>query len=218
MPHRDIVNPDVEAYAEANTTPEPDYLQAATDRALRELGPRNISVGHLGATLLGILVAASNAKRVLEIGTFFGYSALAMAASLPADGTLITCEIDPRHAEVAAANTDASPYKERIQVITGPALDTIKGLSGEFDLAFIDADKSGYPAYYDAVLPRIRPGGLIVIDNTLRGGSVARTGDDPGTRLIRDLNARIAADERVDCVLLPVRDGMTVIRRRPLAE
>jgi len=217
MPYRDIVDPDVEAYADANTTPEPDYLRAATSRALRELGPRNISVGHLGATLLGILVAASGTRRVLEIGTFFGYSALAMAASLPEDGTLISCEIDPRHAEVAAANIKASPYADKIQIMIGPALDTIDGLTGEFDLAFIDADKSGYPAYYHAVLPRIRPGGLIVIDNTLRGGSVARADGDPGTQLIRDLNARIAADERVDCVLLPVRDGMTVIRRRPPA-
>lgn len=217
MPHHDIVDPRVEAYADANSTPEPDYLQAATSRAMRELGSMNISVGHIGGTLLGILVAASGARRVLEIGTFFGYSALAMAASLPDGGTLITCEISPRHAEVAAANIRSSPFARKIQIVTGPALDTIKGLTGEFDLVFIDADKSGYPAYYDAVLPVIRPGGLIVIDNTLQGGTVARADNDPQTRLIRDLNARIAADERVDCVLLPVRDGMTVIRRRALA-
>jgi caffeoyl-CoA O-methyltransferase len=216
MPHRDIVNPDVEAYAAANTTPEADYLLAARARARQELD-FDISVGHIGATLLGILVAASGARRVLEIGTFYGYSALSIAASLPADGTLITCEVDPRHAKIAAANVDASPFASKIEIVTGPAIDTINGLAGEFDLAFIDADKTGYPAYYDAVLPRIRPDGLIVIDNTLRGGSVARNDGDPGTQLIRDLNARIAADERVDAVLLPVRDGMTVIRRRALA-
>jgi caffeoyl-CoA O-methyltransferase len=216
MPHRDIVNPDVEAYAAANTTPEADYLLAARARARQELD-FDISVGHIGATLLGILVAASGARRVLEIGTFYGYSALSIAASLPADGTLITCEVDPRHAKIAAANVDASPFAGKIEIVVGPAIDTINGLTGEFDLAFIDADKTGYPAYYDAVLPRIRPDGLIVIDNTLRGGSVARNDGDPGTQLIRDLNARIAADERVDAVLLPVRDGMTVIRRRALA-
>jgi caffeoyl-CoA O-methyltransferase len=216
MPHRDIVNPDVEAYAAANTTPEADYLLAARARARQELD-FDISVGHIGATLLGILVAASSARRVLEIGTFYGYSALSIAASLPADGTLITCEVDPRHAKIAAANVDASPFAAKIEIVVGPAIDTINGLTGEFDLAFIDADKTGYPAYYDAVLPRIRPDGLIVIDNTLRGGSVARNDGDPGTQLIRDLNARIAADERVDAVLLPVRDGMTVIRRRALA-
>jgi caffeoyl-CoA O-methyltransferase len=124
---------------------------------------------------------------------------------------------DPHHAEIASANIQASPYADKIQIILGPALDTIDSLTGEFDLAFIDADKTGYPAYYDAVLPRIRPGGLIVIDNTLRGGAVARDDDDPVTEVIRTLNARIAADPRVDCVQLPVRDGIAVIRRRPLA-
>jgi caffeoyl-CoA O-methyltransferase len=216
MPDQHIVAPDVEAYADANTTPEPEYLIAARARARQQLGSFDISVGHIGATLLGILAAASGARRVLEIGTFYGYSALALAASLPADGTLITCEVSPRHAEIANANIQASPYADKIQIVLGPALDTIKGLTGEFDLAFIDADKTGYPAYYDAVLPIIRPGGLIVIDNTLRGGAVARDDDDPETELIRTLNARIAADARVDCVQLPVRDGVAVIRRRPL--
>ena len=215
MPYQHIVDPTVEAYADANTTPEPEYLKAARDRARQQLD-FDISVGHIGATLLGILVAATSARRILEIGTFYGYSALAMAASLPADGTLITCELNPRHAEIAAANIDASPYRSKIKIMTGPALDTINGLTGEFDLAFIDADKTGYPEYYDAVLPIIRPGGLIVIDNTLRGGTVARDDADPETELIRTLNARIAADDRVDCALLPVRDGMAVIRRRPL--
>jgi caffeoyl-CoA O-methyltransferase len=216
MPRQHIVDPEVEAYAAANTTPEADYLLAARARARQELD-FDISVGHIGATLLGILVAASGARRVLEIGTFYGYSALSIAASLPADGTLITCEVDPRHAKIAAANVDASPFASKIEIVVGPAIDTINDLTGEFDLAFIDADKTGYPAYYEAVLPRIRPDGLIVMDNTLRGGSVARDDSDPGTQLIRDLNARIAADERVDAVLLPVRDGMTVIRRRALA-
>ena len=216
MPYQHIVDPDVEAYADANTTPEPEYLKAARDRARQQLD-FDISVGHIGATLLGILIAASSARRVLEIGTFYGYSALAIAGSLPADGTLITCEISPRHAEISTANFQASPFADKIQLILGPALDTVKSLTGEFDLAFIDADKTGYPAYYDAVLPIIRPGGLIVIDNTLRGGTVARDDDDPETELIRNLNARIAADASVDCVQLPVRDGMAVIRRRPLA-
>jgi caffeoyl-CoA O-methyltransferase len=216
MPYQHIVDPGVEAYADANTTPEPEYLQAARARARQQLD-FDISVGHIGATLLGILVAATSARRVLEIGTFYGYSALAIAGSLPDDGTLITCEISPRHAEISTANFEASPFADKIQLILGPALDTVKGLTGEFDLAFIDADKTGYPAYYDAVLPIIRPGGLIVIDNTLRGGTVARDDDDPETELIRNLNARIAADARVDCVQLPVRDGMAVIRRRPLA-
>jgi caffeoyl-CoA O-methyltransferase len=215
MPYQHIVDPGVQAYVDANTTPEPEYLKAARDRARQQLD-FDISVGHIGATLLGILVAATNARRVLEIGTFYGYSALAMAANLPADGTLITCEINPRHAEISAANIEASPYHSKIQIITGPALDTINDLTGEFDLAFIDADKTGYPAYYDAVLPIIRPGGLIVIDNTLRGGTVARDDDDPETELIRALNARIAADARVDCAQLPLRDGMAVVRRRPL--
>lgn len=214
MPFQAIVDPTVQAYAEANTTPAAEYLQAAWDRATKELGRTRGSVGHIGATLLGILVASIQARRVLEIGTFFGYSALAMASNLPADGRLITCELDPRHAEVAAENIAASPVADKIELITGPAIETIKQLTGEFDLVFIDADKTGYPAYYDASLPLVRRGGLIVIDNTLRGGTVARDDDDAETKLIRDLNARIAADERVDCVQLPFRDGMAIVRRR----
>jgi caffeoyl-CoA O-methyltransferase len=162
---------------------------------------------------LELLVHTTGAKRVLEIGTFTGYAALSMAAALPEDGHLDTCDIEPRHAEVAQRYFDRSAHGGKITLHLGSAIETIERLDGEFDFVFIDADKDNYDNYYEAVLPRLSERGLIAIDNTLWSGKVLDPQDDY-TRAITALNDKLAADDRVVCVQLTVRDGVTLIRRR----
>jgi caffeoyl-CoA O-methyltransferase len=159
-----------------------------------------------------MLAAMLHARRILEIGTFTGYSALSMADGMAADGRIVTCELDPRHAAAARSNIAASPHSGRIEVLEGPALATMASLDGPFDLIFIDADKQGYPAYYEAAFRLLAPHGAIAIDNTLWGGRVVDPPDDQDTRVISNLNDRIASDVRVQAVLLPVRDGLTLVR------
>ena len=156
----------------------------------------------------------TGARRVLEIGTFTGYSALSMAAALPADGRIVTCDIDPETNEVARRAAAGSPYGDRIEFRLGPALDTIATLDGPFDLVFIDADKESYLAYYEAVLPKLAERGVIVVDNVLWSGRVLDPSDETvDTVAIRAFNDAVAADPRVVCVMLTVRDGVTLIRR-----
>jgi caffeoyl-CoA O-methyltransferase len=161
-----------------------------------------------------MLVAAVGARRVLEIGTFTGYSALSMAEALPANGKLISCELDPAHAEMAQRYISRSQYSSLIEIRVGPAIETIRSLEGTFDFVFIDADKTGYLAYYEAVLPKLAPGGLIAVDNVLQSGRVVDRGDQSdNVRAIREFNDHVAADRRVECVMVPIRDGVTLIRR-----
>jgi caffeoyl-CoA O-methyltransferase len=167
--------------------------------------------GPVAGRLLEMLVWFGRPQRVLEIGTFSGHSALAMAAALPEDGKIDTLELDPERAAVAQRYFDRSPHGDRITLHLGPALDTIARLEGAFDLVFIDADKEGYVDYYEAVFPRLAERGLIVADNTLWSGSVVEPGDGgPITRF----NEHVHADPRAVSVILSVRDGMTLIRRR----
>ncbi|MGH9283273.1 MAG: O-methyltransferase [Acidimicrobiales bacterium] len=208
-----VVDPAIEAYAEAHSSPPPDHLVALAEETNRSMALPQMMVGAVEGRFLELLVFASRARRVLEIGTFTGYSALSMAAGLPPDGTIVTCEIDPAAAEVARRAVDASPYAGRIEVRLGPALGTVAGLDGPFDLVFIDADKTNYQAYYEAVLPKLAAGGLIAVDNTLWSGRVLDGTATDDTMAIRAFNDHVAADERVVCVQLTVRDGVTLIRR-----
>lgn len=204
----------MEAYASAHTTPQSRALAdvAASTRAFSPL--HMMMVDEVEGRFLALLVALSGARQVLEIGTFTGYSAVSMAEALPPGGHITTLEVSPEHAAKAVAHIAAAGMTERITIVEGPALDTIAGLSGPYDIVFIDADKPGYPAYYEAVVPLVRPGGLIVADNVLRGGGVLDAEDrDPGVRAMRAFNDRVAADDRVDCVMLTIRDGVTLIRR-----
>ncbi len=171
-------------------------------------------VGLLEGRFLETLVWLSGARRILEIGCFTGYSALSMAGALPAGGSIVTCELDPDRAATARRHFDASPWADRIEVRVGPALETIAGLDGPFDLVFIDADKTNYLNYYEAVLPLLADHGLIVADNVLWSGRVIDA-DDQGddTVAIRAFNDRVVADERVTCVMATVRDGVLLIRR-----
>ena len=204
----------VEAYVEDHTTP-PDPALRALDRETRaELAMPQMLTGTVEARLRQALVHAMRPRLVLELGTYSGYSALAMAAALPPDGRIVTCEVSGEHADFAQRHFDASPHGGRIELRRGPALETIAALDGPFDLVFVDADKEGYPAYYEAVLPKLAPHGLIVVDNTLWSGRVADpAAQEESTRALRALNDRVAADERVVAVVLTVRDGITLIRR-----
>jgi caffeoyl-CoA O-methyltransferase len=169
--------------------------------------------GPIEGRLLEFLVFALRPKRVLELGTYSGYSSLSMAAALPPGGHIDTCEVDPAHAGVARRYHEEAGLADRITIHLGPALETIARLDGAFDLVFIDADKTNYPAYYDALLPRLSENGLMVLDNTLWSGRVVDPDDSPGTAAITALNDRIAADPGVIAVMLTVRDGVTLVRR-----
>ncbi len=211
-----IVDPNIERYATEHTSAEPPELQAvAAETRERFEGRSGMLTGHLEGAFLRMLVAMTGARRVLEIGMFTGYSAMAMASALPLDGRLTTLDVSEEHAEVARRHIEASPWRDRIEIRMGPALDTLATLDGPFDLVFIDADKTNYRNYYEAVLPKLSDRGLIAIDNVLWSGRVlddADTSDD--TRAIRELNDSIAADDRVECVLVTIRDGVTLVRVR----
>jgi caffeoyl-CoA O-methyltransferase len=210
----DIVAAEIERYAEAHTTPPPAYLEALAEETRTTLSAPGMMVGAVEGQVLQMLVFLGSARRVLEIGTFTGYSALSMAAGLPDGGQIVTCEVDPRHAEVARRHIASSPFADRIEVRLGRALDTVRGLDGPFDLVFIDADKAGYVDYYEAVLPKLAPRGVIVADNTLWSGAVADEADmHDSTKDVRAFNDHVIKDPRVVCVQMTVRDGMTLIRR-----
>jgi caffeoyl-CoA O-methyltransferase len=161
-----------------------------------------------------MLVWLSGASRILEIGCFTGYSALSMAAALPPDGTITTCELDPERAAMARRHFAASPWADQIRLLEGPALESIAGLKGPFDLVFIDADKVNYSNYYEAVLPLLAERGVIVADNVLWSGRVLDDADQSDdTRAIRAFNDMVANDPRVTAVMATVRDGVLLIRR-----
>jgi caffeoyl-CoA O-methyltransferase len=215
METRPIADPDLEAYAAAHSSPEPDWLGAVA-ATTHEATPRHpIMGGHLVGRLLGLLVAFARPSRILEFGTFTGYSALSMAHALPSWGRIVTLEVDPGHAALARRNIDRTAFGDRIDIRVGPALETVCGLQGPFELVFIDADKPGYIAYYEAALPLVPSGGLIIADGTLWSGRVLDADpDDRDTAAIVAFNEHVATDPRVETVMLTIRDGVTIIRKR----
>jgi caffeoyl-CoA O-methyltransferase len=208
-----LVPDPIDAYAEAHTTPPTELLAALAEETRATMSAPQMLTGTVEGRFLELLVFGTGARRVLEIGTFTGYSALSMAAALPEGGRIDTCDIEPKHVEVAQRYIDQSPYADRITIHVGPALETIARLEGAFDLVFIDADKPNYANYYEAALPRLSARGLIAIDNTLWSGRVLDP-QDQQSQAIAALNDAIAADERVVAVQLTVRDGVTLVRRR----
>jgi caffeoyl-CoA O-methyltransferase len=205
---------EVEEYAEAHTTPATPHLAALAEETRAKLDAPQMLTGLVEGRFLEMLVWATGARRVLELGTYSGYSALAMAAALPDGGEVLTCELSDEHADFAQRHIDASPYRDRIRILRGPALESVDSLDGPFDLVFIDADKANYVNYYEAVLPKLAERGLIAADNTLWSGQVADPEDDAETTArIRRFNDHVRADERVVSVMLTVRDGVTLIRR-----
>jgi len=202
------------AYVERQSTASPAALEELAEETARTLGSPNMLSGPVVGRLLEFLVFALGARSVLEIGTFSGYSALAMAEGLPPDGRIVTLEIDEAHAELARRAIAASPHAKKIEIVLGPALASLESLPGPFDFVFIDADKEGYLDYYEAVLAKLAPRGLIAVDNTLRRGSVLDESDtSPASEATRAFNERVRSDPRVRCVILSVRDGVTLIRR-----
>jgi caffeoyl-CoA O-methyltransferase len=204
----EILDPQLADYVERLTSPHEPLLAELSEETARSLGSEGMLSGPVAGRFLELLVWFGRPQRVLEIGTFSGHSALAMAAALPEGGRIETCELDPERAAVAQRYFDRSPHGSRITLHVGPALETIEKLDGEFDFVFIDADKGGYVDYYEAVLPRLTERGLIVADNTLYSGAVLE-GEGPIVRF----NEHVAADPRTVQALLSVRDGMTLIRR-----
>jgi caffeoyl-CoA O-methyltransferase len=209
-----IASDEIQAYAEAHTTPPPELMRRLAEETRDTLRSPQMLTGVVEGRLLEFLVFALRPQRVLELGTYSGYSSLSMAAVLPAGGHIDTCEVDETHAAVARRYLDEAGIGDRVTIHLGPALETIERLEGEFDLIFIDADKLSYPAYYDALVPRLSPNGIMVLDNTLWSGRVAEPNDSPETQMFVELNAHIAADPRVVAVVLTVRDGITLVRRR----
>ena len=214
----EIADARVEQYAVAHTTGEPAYFAALAERTRAETDAPEMMVGTLEGRFLAALVALARPQLVLELGTFTGYSALSMAGSLPPGGRIITCDISEEHVAMARRNFAASPHADRIEVRVGPALESIASLDGPFDFVFIDADKAGYLSYYEALLPKLAPEGVIVVDNVLWSGRLLDSSDDSAaTQAIREFNDHVAADERVEVVMLTVRDGVSLIRHRRAA-
>ena len=209
-----VVDDKVEAYAAAHSTPEHPALAACAAETRETEESHGMMVGLLEGRFLETLVWLSGARRILEIGTFTGYSALSMAAALPPEGRLITCEVSPERAEVARRHFDASPWGDRIEIRVGPALDTLAGLDGPFDLIFVDADKTNYRNYYEAALPMLAERGLMAVDNVLWSGRVLDPDDQTDdTVAIQAFNDFVRDDPRVTCVMTTVRDGVTLVRR-----
>ena len=211
-----IVPEAVEAYAAAHTTPAAGFLRALAAETRDTLAAPQMLTGEIEGRFLEFLVFLAQPRRVLEIGTYSGYSALSMARALPDGGQIISCELDPERVAFARRHIEKAGFDDRIEVREGPASETVESLDGPFDLVFVDADKGGYRDYYEAVLPKLSERGLIVVDNVLWSGRVAQppSGEDSdSTRALREFNDHVAADERVVNVMLSVRDGVMLVRR-----
>jgi len=208
-----LVSAQIEAYAEAHSIPESEVCRALREETHRRMDCPQMLVGPLEGAFLKMMGQLVQAKRVLEIGMFTGYSALCFAEALPADGRVITCEIDAESAALARTFLARSPVGKKIEIRMGPALDTMRELGGPFDLIFIDADKVNYVNYFRRALDLISPHGVILIDNVLWDGDVLKDPPpDDKTAAIQELNRVVAADQRVTAVLVTIRDGVLVIR------
>ena len=211
-----VVEPHIEEYAVAASTPHPldDLFERLASETRERTTAPQMMVGPLEGRFLELLVRLTRARRVLELGTFTGWSSIAMASGLPPDGRIVTCDIDPEAQEIARRYAEEAGVADRIDYRLGPGLETIQSLEGPLDLVFIDADKEGYLDYYEATLPLLADGGLIVADNVLWSGRVAEDDPDERTRTIMAFNDHVRKDDRVVAVMLTVRDGMTLIRKR----
>jgi caffeoyl-CoA O-methyltransferase len=209
-----VVDPELEAYAAAHTTPPSPAVAALRAETEATMETPLMAGGIVESRLLEALVVATRAERVLEIGTFTGVSALSMASRLPPHGRLVTLEADERVAAIARRHIEASPWADRIELVLGDALDTVRRVDGPFDVVFIDAWKRDYPAYYEAVLPKLSAHGVIVADNVLWGGGVLDAEPAGEAAAVREFATLVQADDRVDNTLLTVGDGLLMVWRR----
>lgn len=208
-----IVPEDIEAYAEQHTTDPADLFHDLKRVTQENMEHHRMQVGKVEGGFLRLLARMVKAKSVVEIGTFTGYSALCMAEGMAADGKLITCDVDPEATAIAQTHWNQSPHGSKIELRLGPALETIEGLTGPIDMVFIDADKENYIHYWEAVLPKVRQGGLIVADNVLWSGRVLKP-EKRSDHAVDAFNKHVVADPRVEAVMLTVRDGVTLAWKR----
>ncbi|MGH8999017.1 MAG: O-methyltransferase [Acidimicrobiia bacterium] len=213
-----FVDGDVAAYAEDHTShPDEEQRALAAATAERTGGAAGMQIGHDQAVFMEILARATGARRAVEVGTFTGYSALAVARGMGPEGRLLCCDVSEEWTAIAREHWGKAGVADRIELRLGPALDTLRSLPADerFDLAFVDADKESYLDYYEEILARLRPGGLLLADNTLWSGRVLHPdAGDEETAAIRAFNDAAAADGRVQVVLLTVGDGITVVQKR----
>ena len=212
---KSLVPAEIEAYAQAHSRPESEVRRALREETERTMEYAQMVVGPLEGAFLQMMTQLVGAKRVLEIGMFTGYSALCFAEALPEDGSVITCEVDEKSAAMARRYVARSPHGRKITIRMGPALETMRTLTGPFDLIFIDADKTNYLNYYRRALDLLAPQGVILIDNVLWSGDVLKQPPpDASTAAIQELNRAVSADPRVTAVLVTIRDGVLVVRRK----
>jgi caffeoyl-CoA O-methyltransferase len=210
------ITPELHRYAVEHSSFRDEVTQEV-ERAASEMGDlAEMQIDGDQAAFMTVVVAAIGARDALEVGTFLGYGAIAIARGLPGDGKLLCCELREEYAERAREHLRMAGLESRAEIRVGPALETLRALEeGEqFDFAFIDADKTEYSDYFEETLKRLRPNGLIMVDNTLRTGTVLEPGDSDAARATADLNDLMAQDERVDVALLGFADGVTLARKR----
>jgi predicted O-methyltransferase YrrM len=214
------LTPPLLRYVRAISVREPDILFRIREETRATQPSAGMQISPEQGQLLGVLVRLAGARRILEIGTFTGYSSTAMALAMGPQGRLVTCDVSEPYTSIAAGYWREAGIEERIELRLGPALESLAGLleageAGAFDLAFIDADKANGLAYYELALELVRAGGLVAVDNTLWSGAVIDPQDEsPSTEAIRELNERIARDDRVDVSLVPIGDGLTLVVKR----
>lgn len=211
-----LLSSELADYLVAHGTP-PDPVQRALIEETAALGGVSaMQIAPEQGAFLTVFTRLVGARHAIEIGTFTGYSALCIARGLPADGRLVCCDVSEEWTAIGRKAWASAGVGDRIDLRIAPALDTIAALpsDAEFDVAFIDADKPNYANYFDALLPRMRPNGAILVDNVLWDGNVLKDGGDENTLAIKAFNDKIAADDRVDVVMLPVADGLTICRKR----
>jgi predicted O-methyltransferase YrrM len=204
----------VEQFAHDHTKQEDELYLRLRDETYASMESPQMQVGRIEGRFLKMLVRLTGAKTVLEIGMFTGYSGLMMAEGLPDDGRLITCDVNPKAETIARRYFSESPHGHKIEIRMGPALETIKSLRGPIDMVFIDADKTNYSNYYEAVMPLVKPGGLIVADNVLWSGKVLAPETDDDHAIVA-FDKLVQSDPRIENVCLTVRDGMMLAWKRP---
>ncbi|MBO0786044.1 MAG: class I SAM-dependent methyltransferase [Actinobacteria bacterium] len=211
------VSPQVHEYVLAHTTPpDPLLAELIEETARRYPAQARLQIGPEQGTFMTMLAQLTGARQAVEVGTFTGYSAICLARGLADGGRLICCDVSEEWTSLARTFWQRAGLADRIELRLGPALDTLRSLppGPGLDLAFIDADKTGYRSYWEEIVPRMRPGGAILVDNTFLHGRVFEAGPDPDARAIAEFNEHVMGDDRVELAMLSVGDGLTIARRR----
>jgi caffeoyl-CoA O-methyltransferase len=215
----DIINPAVSDYLLTHCTPADQVLRdlaAETRQAVPREAEMQVSADE--GRFLTLITRLAGARRAIEVGTFTGYSSICIARGMPADGHLLACDVSEQWTSIARRYWKRAGLEDRIELRLGPAIDTLRALPAEpvYDLGFIDADKGNYPLYYEELVTRLLPGGVLLLDNVLLGGRVVRSSRREGQAsvVMRQMNEIIVGDDRVESVMLPLRDGVTLVRKR----